>query len=177
MVDADDPEGFNQRLPRQKALLEEADILEADRESIQDYLVHLKTNVDVERHTMSVRIKHLQLTSERADTPLTEMDQTDWDSFGVEEVEEKPGIAVGTINQYKAAARPYFRWDGREWYTQISSAQEDTDGPDPEELFSEDEIDAMLKQGDSRVKAAASLYDQREGAALPTTYRPFSGGL
>lgn len=158
MVNVDDPGGLDNRLPRQEILLEEADIPEADRESIQEYLVHLKANADVERHSMAMRIKDLRLTSKRADTPITKMDQKDWDRFVVEELEEKRGLAVGTVNQYKAAARPYFRWLGRDWFKEISFVQRDSDGPDPDELFTEDEIDAILEQGDSRGKAAAALY-------------------
>ncbi len=158
MVNTNDPEGLDQRLPRQERLLDEAAIPEADRQSIKDYLVHLKANADVKKHTMAARIKDLRLTSKRADTPLTEMDQTDWNRFVVEELKERRDLAVGTINQYKAAARPYFQWADRDWYTEITFAEEDSDGPDPDELFTEEEIDAMLNHGDSRDKAAAALY-------------------
>jgi len=158
MVDVNDPEGLDQRLPRQEGLLEEADIPEADRESIQDYLVHLKANSDVERHTMASTIKDLRLTSQRADVPLTEMEQTDWDRFVVEELEENRGLTEGTINMYKSAARPYFRWADRPWYEEISFTVIEDDGPDPEDLFTEDEIDSLLEYGDSRGKTAASLY-------------------
>jgi len=157
-MNADDPEALDDRLPRQEGLLDEADIPDCDRESIEEYVVHRKANSDNESHTLADNLKHLRLTSVRADTPISEMEQADFDRFIVEELDEKRGLTTGTIDNYKGALRPYFRYLNRSWWPEISFSEQDDSGPDPEELLSEDETDALLEQGDSRGKAMASLY-------------------
>ncbi|ELZ21583.1 integrase family protein [Halosimplex carlsbadense 2-9-1] len=159
-MNVDDPSGNDKKLPRQEDLLDEAHIAPVDKQSIKDFLVHMKSDGDIERHTMADRIRDLRLTSERADMPLTRMGHLDWDRFVVEELEENRGLSEGTIDNYKSAARKYFRWLDRSWYEEISFATADEKGKDldPEDLFTRNEIDAMLEQGDARGKAVTALY-------------------
>ncbi|SET54799.1 tyrosine-type recombinase/integrase [Natrinema hispanicum] len=159
-MNADDPEALDDRLPRQERLFEEADLPETDYETIDDYVLHRKANKDNEDHTLAGNLKHLRLASQRASVPLTKMGQTDFNRFIVEELDENRGLSDGTIDNYKSAIRPFFEWLGRPWYADIEFKEEDEDesGPDPEELLTQEEIDALLEQGDSRGKALVALY-------------------
>lgn len=157
-MNADDPEALDSRLPRQKELFDEADIPECDRESIEDYVIHRKANSDNKSHTLAGNLKHLRLTSVRADTPISEMSQADFDRFIVKKLDQKRGLTEGTINNYKGALRPYFRWLGRPWWHEIEFSEQDNSGPDPDKLLDENEIDSLLEQGDSRGKAVSALY-------------------
>jgi integrase/recombinase XerD len=156
-MNADDPEALDDRLPRQERLFDEANIPDCDRESIEEYIIHRKANADNESHTLAGNLKHLRLASVRADTAISKMEQLDFDRFIVE-LDENYGLATGTIDNYKSALRPYFRYLERSWWSEISFSEQDDSGPEPENLLSEDEIDDLLEQGDSRKKAIASLY-------------------
>lgn len=157
-MNTDDPAGIDKRLPREERLLEEADIAEADREAISDFEVHRKANKDNDGGTLAAHLKHLRVTAERADIPLTEMGKLDLDRFIVEEMQEKRGLAAGTIRQYKCTYRPFFRFLDREWAEDIELEEMSADSPDETKLFSDEEIQGLLEAGDSRATAAIALY-------------------
>jgi len=158
-VNVNDPTGFDKQLPAEERRLEESDINERDKQSLKDWVVHRKANSDNKSHTLASHLNKIRQVSEQADTLLVEMDQLDWDRYVVEILGEERGLTDMSIDVYKSAARKYFRWLGHDWYENIEfTGYSDDDGPDPEDLFSMEEINAILQQGDSRGKALAACY-------------------
>jgi integrase len=174
-MNVNDPGGYDKELPQEEARLkkaagidpeaesgeydpDEATIPRADYENIQDWKIHRKANADNKSHTLADHLQFLRVSSKRATIPLSEMDRTDFNRYIIEELDEKRGYTVGTINCYKSSLKQFFRWLGREWAEDIEFADADRDPPPSEDLFDMKEINCILDHGDTRGKAITALY-------------------
>jgi integrase len=157
-MNSNDPGGYDKRLPRQEKLLEKAHIAPPDKAKIDEWALHRKSEEDNKSHTLSDHLKCLRLTSERAEMPLTRMSETDYNRFIVEVLREDYDLAENTINGYKKSLKLFFDWLGRDWADNISFADVDKSPPPSEDLFSMEEINTMLEEGDTRGKAILALY-------------------
>lgn len=172
MVDTDDVQGYEPKFRNQRTKLERADIPEADRDAIDSWVIHLRAS-DPEVDSLGTVVGHLnriRLASERARTPLTEMD-------GVEDVNAfklrlKDGydLSEGTIRNYMKAVRKFLIWQGHDWAHAITVGAAIERKHDPDEEIDGDELDAMLEAaGNPRDRALiATLHDTglRIGAVL-----------
>lgn len=174
-MNVNDPGGYDKHLAQEERRLkraagiapdegdgeydpDEAVIPKSDYEKIQDWKIHRKANKDNKSHTLADHIQFLRVSSKRADVPLTEMDRIDFNRYIIEELDEKRGYTIGTINCYKSTLKQFFRWLGRDWADKIELADPERDPPPSEDLFNMKEINRILEQGDTRGKAITALY-------------------
>jgi integrase len=181
MADLNDPSALQKQLSSELRKLADpddpevdeddvADIPEEDRQAIREFFTHLQANTDNKPQTNANKLRFLRVTSERADLPLVEMDKGDIDSFTVE-LQQSYDLSKNTINNYKAAWRPFFRNLGRDWADDIEFFILDDDEVEPWKVFTDEEVDAMIETATGRtcpIIAALADTGVRIGALLST---------
>lgn len=170
MVDATDVQGYEHKYESQMAKLEEADIDDADRKAIREFVVHQRANTDNNKGTIVNDINQLRLSSERGRMPLTEMEKPDVDELTII-LEDEHGLSERTVRNYRKSLRKFFIWHrGEEFGEQIKVGSPVKAEVDPDEALTDDEIRAMLDAAKNpRDKALIALLDDtgvRIGAAL-----------
>lgn len=157
MVDVNDASGMDQQLDRQWELLDEAQIPDADREAISEFVTHRREIEDRARSTRRTDLSTLRCASERAPVPLTEMQladvrdlfdtltaPTDAGGYGL----DKQGSGMF---DYKRGLRVFFNWmDAEPNYSdfpfgdRIELPTRDVQGAASEdEMLTPDEVEAM----------------------------------
>ena len=148
MARVTDVQGYQRKYDNQMALLEDADIDDADRREIKRFVAHLRTNdSDVDSlGTVVGHLNRLRLSSERAQMPLTEFETID-DANGFElYLEDYHGLSGGTIRNYKKALRKFFIWlhGEDEFGDDIVIGSPIEREHDPAENITADELQALL---------------------------------
>ena len=154
MVDVTDVQGYETKFKNQKELLANSDdVDEADREEIQRWIVHLRTN-DPDVDSLGTVVGHLnriRLAAERSEMPLTEMDAVEDVNALKLFLEDEHGLGDGTIRNYMKAVRKFHDWRDVEWADDIVVGASIDRKHDPEDEITSDELGAMLN--------ACSQYD------------------
>lgn len=168
MADINDPEGLRDRLNRELGLLDKAaeakegeedsptPIPEEDRDEVRGFLNHLRANKNNASQTNANHIQRLRITSQRSEKSLVEMDKVDVDRMATS-LQDDYGCKKRTVNHYKGSWRCFFRFLGRDWSEEILFYDIDDDGVDKSKIYSDDEIDEMLKTADGRTTAAIAV--------------------
>lgn len=146
MVDANDVQGYRDKFDGQIDRLESADIDDRDREAINRFIVHCRTN-DTDIGSLGTVIGHcnrLRLAAERSRHALVEFgDVAEVNAFKLR-LEDDHGLSQGTIRNYTKALRKFFVWQDRDWADEISVGAPPDRTHDPDEEISADELDALL---------------------------------
>lgn len=154
MVDVTDVQGYETKFENQKELLNASDdVDEGDREQIQRWIVHLRTN-DPDVDSLGTVVGHLnriRLAAERSEMPLTEMDTVEDVNALKLFLEDEHGLGDGTIRNYMKAVRKFHDWRDVEWADDIVIGASIDRKHDPEDEITSDELGAMLN--------ACSQYD------------------
>lgn len=161
MTSIDDPQGLKERLgnelDRLDAAVEKGSVSKAERQKIKGFLNYLKANKDNKSQTNADRVASLRLTSERSQRSLIEMEKPTLDAFTID-LREDYDLSKGTVNNYKKAWKPFFRFLGRDWAEEIEFYNiDDVDKVDRSKVFSDEEIDAMLSEANSRMTTLIAL--------------------
>ena len=177
MVDINDPLDLEGRLEREMTKLDKA--VEAGKEDeekesdgngdgspepvpvkdanrIKQFLTHLQANKDNKPQTNANHVQRLRLTSQRSSTPLVEMTMEELDDFTTD-LQFKYEISKKTINHYKGSWRPFFRHLGKEWYNEISFYKLNQNEVDKDKVYSDEEVEAILRECSSRETAAVAI--------------------
>jgi integrase/recombinase XerD len=168
MADINDPDGLRKRLDRQINLLHEAANSEGgedevepihsdDEEAILKFLNHLQANRSNKSQTNANYVKNLRLTAQRGKLPLVKMGESDLEDFTVrmKHQEEK---SKETINNYKKNWKPFFRYLGRSWASEIEFYNLNSKNKvERWRVYSEEEISDMLEKADGRNTAVIAV--------------------
>jgi len=155
MVDVNDTHRTEHKLERRRQQVEDADIPEADRETILAFYRYRKGQ-GMETTTLTTDLSTLRNASERAEVALTAMGATDVDDFL--ELLTRPkseggyGLAPdkGGMYNYTRVLRVFFQWlDGREdrpdypFWEDIQTSTQDVERPDQEDLLMPEDVQAL----------------------------------
>lgn len=147
MVDVTDVQGYQTKFENQRELLDTSeDVDEADREQIQRWIVHLRTN-DPEVESLGTVVGHMnriRLAAERSEMPLTEMETVEDINALKLYLEDEHGLGDGTIRNYMKAVRKFFEWLDVEWADDIVIGASIDRKHDPDEEITSDELGALL---------------------------------
>jgi len=148
MVDVTDVQGYETKFENQKALLERSDDLaDADRDAIERWVVHLRTN-DPEVDSLGTVVGHLnriRLAAERSEMPLTDMERIGDVNALKLYLEDEHGLGEGTIRNYMKAARKFFEWRGADFADEIVIGASVDRKHDPDDEITSEELGAMLE--------------------------------
>lgn len=177
MVDADDVQRYATKFSNQLDKLADADVPEADRTAIREFVLHVRANEDLSTGTLVGHLNRLRLASERAAVPLTDMAKVDVDALVVT-LEDEHGLSEGSLRNYRKSLRRFFRWRGEPWADDVKVGSPPDRKHDPSRELSRDEVDAMLDAARrARDKALVALLDDtglRIGAVLSFQLRHLS---
>lgn len=167
MVNIDDPEGLRKRFDRQYRLLKEAAEVDEDNDeeivpiskedlnAIFAFINWIQADRDNEPQSNANHLKHLRLTAQRCNVRLVDMDKRSLDAFTTS---MKGDVKDKTINNYKGSWRPFFTYLDRPWANEIEFYElKEKNKVEEWKLFSEDEIDEMIKIADGRMTAVIAL--------------------
>jgi integrase len=157
MVSTDDVQGYATKFANQLSKVDTADIDERDREAIHEFVRAVDARGDVNRGTMTSNLNRLRLSAERSDVPLVEMDKKDVDAL-IFSLKHDRGLSDGTLRNYRKALRKFYRERGANWYDDIKIGSSPQRSVDPDELLTDEEIDALLEAcSNPRDKAMVAL--------------------
>ncbi len=142
--DLHDPQRYGDKLANQLELLADADIPEADRTEIHAYIRHLDATDAVNTGTMVAKLNRLRLSSERAHMPLTEMNQSDVETF-LFDLKRERDLSEGTLRNYRKALRTFYQYRDADWADNITIGASPDRTVDPADLLSMDEINTLLE--------------------------------
>jgi len=182
----DDPQQFARRLELERSkLAESANMHEADREAADAWLKRKSGTVEIS--SLETYLRRVRLASERADTPLVEMDADAFHSL-VFSLRHDYDLSDATLRSYENAALPFIEdMTGAEWpedfeRTRVKSKVTDLDSvltpADIQELVSTARhqrdvafIEFLADTG-SRLSLALSLRVRDVDLSKPPTYTP-----
>lgn len=144
MVSTDDVHGFGKKLANQREKLRDADIDDRDREAILEYLNSRDANDDVTTGTLVNHANRLRLSAERASVPLVDAAKTDIDALLVA-LKREHDLSEGTRRNYRKALRLFCRHLDRAWADDISIGASPDRSVDPDDLLTDEEIEALLE--------------------------------
>lgn len=164
MVDADDVQGYRTKYENQMDLLESADIDQRDRSTINDWIVHLRTN-DPDVDSLGTVVGHLnriRLAAERANMALVDIERVEDVNTLKLHLEDVHDLSEGTIRNYMKALRKFLEYRGADWYDDVTIGAPPQRKHDPDEEITDAELDAMLDAANqfdsaSREKALIAL--------------------
>jgi len=143
MVDTTDVQGYARKFRNQYDRVQEANIDDHDRDAILEFIHAMDASGEMNQGTMGARLNHLRLSAERASVPLVEMDKSDVDRF-LFELNHDHGLAEGTRRNYRKSLRKFFAHRDAEWADDITIGAQPDRSVDPDELLTDDEIDALI---------------------------------
>lgn len=143
MADTDDVQDYASKFDNQLAKLRESDIDDRDREAILRLVRQWDSESSINQGTIVSYMNRLRLSSERADTPLVEMDKEDVDSF-VFDLKHEHELGDGTLRNYRKSLRKFFSERGEDWATDIKIGASPDRNVDPNDLLTDEEIRDLL---------------------------------
>jgi len=174
--DVDDPSGVARRARRQIELAQEHDH-RADAQAMVRW-GNAMAQAGMASTTISNRLNSIRKIAERADKPLVEFThERDVTQLlgrlksGAHADAPDDGFADGTLRMYRQAARVFFRDElGREWAEAITIGQPARTTVDEDDIFTSEEIDALLDAStdprDTAIVAFLAVTGQRITATL-----------
>jgi integrase len=143
MVDTTDVQGYARKFRNQYERVQDAAIDDHDRDAILEFIHAMEASGEMNQGTMGARLNHLRLSAERASVPLVEMDKSDVDRY-LFELNHDHGLAEGTRRNYRKSLRKFFAHRDAEWADDITIGAQPDRSVDPDELLTDDEIDALI---------------------------------
>ena len=156
-MNVNDTNNTEGKLSRQWELLNQADIVDRDRQIITDFVrIERQGNQNREPNTLIADLSTLRNASKRADTPLVEMDRADL--RGLMSVLTKPKDQGGYgldpdgsgIYNYKRALRVFFQWLDEQpdfpdfgFYDSIDIPSQSVSRVDEDEMLDDEEIETL----------------------------------
>jgi len=182
----DDPQRFGHRLQNERDRLEASEAIhEADRDAIERWIQRKDGTVAVS--SLEVYLRRARLGSERASTPLVEMDEDDFHEF-VFELRHEYELADSTIDGYEAAVLMLVDdMTDAEWPENVERTTVETETVDPDKILKPIDIqqltDAASHERDIafvefladtgvRLSLALSLRVRDIDLSRPPTYSP-----
>lgn len=157
MGDINDPQRYGEKFDNQLDKLEGADIPESDREEIYAYVRNLDASASINTGTIVSRLNRLRLSSERANTPLVDMDRDNVDEF-LFRLNREFDLSEGTLRNYRKSLRAFFAHLDRAWAENIRVGASPDRNVDPNDLLEMEEITAIIENaGNHRDKALIAL--------------------
>ncbi|WP_251341966.1 tyrosine-type recombinase/integrase [Haloplanus halophilus] len=157
MADTNDVQEYGRKLQNQLEKLEDADIPDDDRETIRQFVDYLDVRTSNNQGTIVSNLNRLRLAAERGGTPLTEAEESDITAL-MGTLKREYGLREGTLREYRKALRKFYKWRGEDWGEDIEIGPSPKRSVDPDQLLSDDEIDAILDAAENpRDKAAVAL--------------------
>lgn len=157
MADTDDVQEYGRKLQNQLEKLAAADIVEADREAIREFVDYLDLRTDNGQGTIISNLNRLRLAAERGETPLTEAEERDITAL-MATLKREYGLKEGILREYPKALRKFCKWRGVEWGDDLEIGPSPDRSVDPDQLLTEDEIETILDVAENpRDKAAIAL--------------------
>lgn len=157
MVDTDDVQAYSRKFRNQREKVEAAAIDDRDREAILEFVHGLDGSDDVNDGTLAAHLNHLRLASERAETPLVDMDESDVNRL-FSRLKREYGLADGTVRNYRKSIRRFTEHHDRPWADDIIIGASPSRSVDPDELLTDEEITTLLEAAKNpRDKALLSL--------------------
>lgn len=176
MTSVNDPSNLQERLQSQLQLLEESEsVAPADRQQLDRYIQHLRTETDNGQRTVFNKLYNLRLLAERSTVPLCEFRGVEQTRQFIHQLKsghhpEAPddGYASGTVRNYRAYLRGYLDWLGRDWADEIEIGQPVQTAIRKGDLLSREESTALLtvegRPRDTALAAGLLATGQRIGA-------------
>lgn len=149
MPSVDDPQRFGDRLKKERRRLEEAAIPEADRDAITRFM-HARSG-SLETSSLLVYINHLRRASEKAETPLVDMDRDDVSAFifDLQHNEEYGrgggGYAASTVKTYRDILVVFFGWLDRDFHEDIDRIKVEDQTVTPDTVLSPGDIQDLIE--------------------------------
>ncbi|GAB6879196.1 tyrosine-type recombinase/integrase [Halorubrum gandharaense] len=174
--DINDPSGVARRARRQIELAQEHDHGDDGKAMVR--WGNEMAQQGMASTTISNRLNSIRKIAERAPKPLVEFESADdvTELLGELKSGEHPdapddGFAGGTLRMYRQAARVFFRDElDRDWAEDIKIGQPDPSPIQEEDIFTNDEVDALLAAStnprDSAMIAFLCVTGQRISATL-----------
>jgi len=173
MGQINDPNKYKEKYKRARNRLENNDIAEEDRKAIRAFIDDRKANKDLEFSSLenytTIRLRATDL----ADKPLTQFEdkdpkngkyQSDYALFvkglqeGTLEGAKDDGYSSEYVRSYRQVLKPFFRFIGKEWSTDISIGQPTKGKITEKDCFTSDETSRMFQVADSRDSAIIALW-------------------
>ncbi|WP_160135327.1 tyrosine-type recombinase/integrase [Halococcus salsus] len=177
MVDATDVQGYRDKYDGQMDQLDSADIDDRDRDAIERFIVHCRTN-DSSIESLGTVVGHLnrlRLSAERAPEPLVDLESVDDVNAFKLHLEDEHGLSEGTIRNYAKALRKFLDWRELDWASDVSVGPPPKRRHDPDEEIDADELGALLDAAaNPRDKALIAILSDtglRIGAVLSLQMR------
>lgn len=186
MGDLNDPQDFTGGLERQHRLLADSDsVFDVDRPQIERWLRRKDGSVAIS--SLKTYLRRVRKASERADTPLVEMDEDDYHNL-VFALRHEHDLADATVQSYENAVL-LFLSDMRdvEWPEDVKRTSVERSGPDIDEMLTPADIHELasgarhqrdvafiefLADTGARLSMALSLRVRDVDLTSPPTYRP-----
>lgn len=143
MADTDDVQDYASKFENQLAKVRESDIDERDREAILGLVRQWDSESSINQGTIISYMNRLRLSSERADTPLVEMNKADVDSF-VFDLKHEHELGEGTLRNYRKSLRKFFSERDEDWSDDIKVGASPDRNVDPNDLLTDEEIRDLL---------------------------------
>ncbi|EMA42637.1 tyrosine-type recombinase/integrase [Halococcus saccharolyticus] len=160
MVDATDVQGYRDKYDGQMERLDEADIDDRDRDAIERFIVHCRTN-DSDIDSLGTVVGHLnrlRLSAERSPTPLVELGSVDDVNAFKLHLEDEHGLSEGTIRNYTKAIRKFLSYRDLDFADDVSVGAPPKRRHDPDDEIDQDELGALLDaSANPRDKAMIAL--------------------
>lgn len=143
MADTDDVQDYASKFDNQLTKVRESGIDERDRDAILGLVRQWDSESSITQGTIISYMNRLRLSAERADTPLVEMDKADVDSF-VFKLKHEYELGDGTLRNYRKSLRKFFSERDEDWATDITIGASPDRTVDPNDLLTDEEIQALL---------------------------------
>lgn len=191
MGDINDPQDFAGGLKRQYDLLEEStETHDADRSVIGRWL--RKKDGSIAISSLKTYLRRVRAASERADTPLVEMDEADYHDL-IFTLRHEYDLADATVQSYENAVLLFLDdMTDVEWSEEVERTKVERSGPDVDQMLTPKDIQTLtstarhqrdvafiefLADTGARLSMALSLRVRDIDLEDPPTYKPNSDAI
>ncbi len=182
----DDPQNFAEGLQNQRRLLEDStQVHDADRQPIKRWLQRKDGTVAVS--TLKTYLRRVRVASERASTPVIEMDEDDFHSL-LFELRHEHDLADSTIHSYENAVLLFIEdMTGAEWPSEVDRTSVESETVTSDDILTPNNLGSLtetarhqrdvafiefLADTGARLSLALSLRVGDLDLSEPATYSP-----
>jgi integrase len=186
MGDVDDPQGFSDRLRKERQrLADSTGVHDRDRETLMRWLRRLDGRVRIS--SIELYLRRCRLGSERSDTPLVALDEDGWHDL-VFSLRHDHGLSDETVRSYEDSILLFLKeMTDAEWPGAVARTDVDQSGPDPDAILDASDVHALttaarhqrdtaliefLADTGARITLTLSLRVGDVDLSDPPTYRP-----
>ncbi|WP_436344466.1 tyrosine-type recombinase/integrase [Natronorubrum sp. FCH18a] len=191
MGDINDPQDFAGGLKRQHRLLQESEaVFDVDRKAIGRWL--RKKDGSVAISSLKTYLRRVRAASERSETPLVEMEESDYHDL-VFRLRHEHELADSTVQSYENAVLLFLGdMTDFEWIDDVERTKVERSGPEVDEMLAPKDIQALtstarhqrdvafiefLADTGARLSLALSLRVRDIDLDDPPTYKPNSDAV